>query len=111
MIIKRTGLSRLGTARAGLRAPGTGRAHRRRAGVATVTAAAAVSLVLAACGGSGAAGTAQKGAHQKVTLTWWTWTANPKSVIKNFEQKYPWITIPAPVSQRSPLFLAPGRPA
>jgi multiple sugar transport system substrate-binding protein len=102
VIIKRTGLSRLSTARAGLRVPGTGRAHRRRAGVATViAAAAAVSLVLAACGGSGAAGTAQKGAHQKVTLTWWTWTANPKSVIKNFEQKYPWITIPAPPSYGS----------
>ena len=69
----------------------------RRLGVA---AAAASTLLLAACGGS-SAGTPQAGSHQKVTLTWWTWTANPKDVIKNFEAKYPWIKIPAPPSYGS----------
>jgi multiple sugar transport system substrate-binding protein len=64
-----------------------------------VTAVAVSSLLLAACGGS--SGTAQQGPHQKVTLTWWTWTANPKSVIKNFEKKYPWIKIPTPPSYGS----------
>jgi multiple sugar transport system substrate-binding protein len=63
-----------------------------------VVVAAAGSLLLAACGGSTAA---QQGPHQKVTLTWWTWTANPKNVIKNFEKKYPWIKIPAPPSYGS----------
>ena len=69
----------------------------RRLGIA---AAAASTLLLAACGGS-SAGTPQAGSHQKVTLTWWTWTANPKDVIKNFEAKYPWIKIPAPPSYGS----------
>src|SRR5262245_782850 len=66
----------------------------------SIAAVAAGALVLAACGGS-TGSAAQKGPHQKVTLTWWTWTANPKSVIRNFEQKYPWITIPAPPSYGS----------
>jgi multiple sugar transport system substrate-binding protein len=61
-------------------------------------AVAAGSLLLSACGGSG---TTQAGSHQKVTLTWWTWTANPTDVIKNFEKKYPWITIPTPPSYGS----------
>ncbi len=61
-----------------------------------VVAALAASLSLAACGGSSTGPGAQKGAHQKVTLTWWTWTANPKAVIANFEKKYPWITIKPP---------------
>src|SRR5581483_6554204 len=69
----------------------------RRLGFVTLTASLAL---LAACS-SGTANTAQKGPHQKVTLTWWTWTANPKSVIKNFEKKYPWITIPTPPSYGS----------
>jgi multiple sugar transport system substrate-binding protein len=56
-------------------------------------------LAAAACGGGG--GTTQAGAHQKVTLTWWTWTANPQAVIKNFEKQYPWITIPTPPSYGS----------
>jgi multiple sugar transport system substrate-binding protein len=60
---------------------------------------AASSLALTACGSGGSGG--QKGPHQKVTLTWWTWTANPKNVIKNFEKKYPWITIPTPPSYGS----------
>jgi multiple sugar transport system substrate-binding protein len=64
-----------------------------------VTLAASLAL-LAACS-SGTANTAQKGPHQKVTLTWWTWTANPKSVIQNFEKEYPWITIPTPPSYGS----------
>lgn len=61
-------------------------------------AAAVAALLLAACSGGGTGSTTQKGAHQKVTLTWWTWTANPKDVIANFEKKYPWITIPTPPS-------------
>ena len=69
----------------------------RRLGIVTVAASLAL---LAACS-SGSSDSAQKGPHQKVTLTWWTWTANPKSVIKNFEQKYPWITIPTPPSYGS----------
>ncbi len=64
-----------------------------------IVAAAVVSLVLAACGGNGSS--VQQGAHQKVTLTWWTWTANPKNVISNFEKKYPWITIKQPPSYGS----------
>jgi multiple sugar transport system substrate-binding protein len=68
----------------------------RRLGVAAVAASA---LLLTACGGSSPAATA--GSHQKVTLTWWTWTANPKDVIKNFEKKYPWIKIPTPPSYGS----------
>jgi multiple sugar transport system substrate-binding protein len=35
-------------------------------------------------------------AHRQVTLTWWTWTANPNKVIANFEKAYPWITIAPP---------------
>lgn len=60
----------------------------------------AAGLILAACSGGGSSAT-QKGPHQKVTLTWWTWTANPKSVIANFEKKYPWITIKPPPSYGS----------
>ena len=62
--------------------------------------ASAAALVLAACS-SGGSSAGQKGPHQKVTLTWWTWTANPKSVIANFEKKYPWITIKPPPSYGS----------
>lgn len=70
----------------------------RRLGIVTMAASLAL---LAACSSGSTANTGQKGPHQKVTLTWWTWTANPKSVIKNFEQKYPWITIPTPPSYGS----------
>lgn len=81
----------------------------RRSLVSAVAAAASVLLV-AACGSSGSSstskgttasgssssGTAAPVSHDKVTLTWWTWTANPKDVIANFEKKYPWITIKPP---------------
>jgi multiple sugar transport system substrate-binding protein len=90
-------ISNLSIRRPGGKLRGGGRRGARHLGIAAVAAGA---LVLAACGGS--SGTAaQKGPHQKVTLTWWTWTANPKNVIKNFEQKYPWIKIPAPPSYGS----------
>lgn len=35
-------------------------------------------------------------AAPKVTVTWWTWTANPKNVIANFEKAHPGISVPAP---------------
>ncbi len=60
----------------------------------------AAGLILAACSSGGSSAT-QKGPHQKISLTWWTWTANPKSVIANFEKKYPWITIKPPPSYGS----------
>jgi multiple sugar transport system substrate-binding protein len=68
-----------------------------RLGALAVTAGL---VLLAACSSSGTS-SAQAGAHQKVTLTWWTWTANPADVIKNFEKQYPWITIPVPPSYGS----------
>jgi multiple sugar transport system substrate-binding protein len=75
----------------------------KRTGYSRLCAAAVAvaTLLLAACSSGGAGSTTQKGAHQKVTLTWWTWTANPKDVIANFEKKYPWITVPTPPSYGS----------
>ncbi len=39
-------------------------------------------------------------AQAKVTITWWSWTANPKTVIANFEKAYPNISVPTPAELR-----------
>jgi multiple sugar transport system substrate-binding protein len=52
---------------------------------------AALCGLLAACSSSPA-----PSASGHVTLTWWTWTANPKNVIANFEKAYPKIKITPP---------------
>lgn len=57
------------------------------------TAALAACGVLAACGGGG---TAQTSTNTNVTLSWWSWTSNPKDVIANFEKAYPHIKITTP---------------
>jgi multiple sugar transport system substrate-binding protein len=75
------------------------RARKLRTRQFCALAAAAATVLISACGGGSSP--AQAGAHQKVTLTWWTWTANPANVIKNFEKQYPWITIPTPPSYGS----------
>lgn len=51
----------------------------------------AASGVLAACGSSGS-----PSAKGPVTITWWSWTSNPKSVIANFEKSHPGIKITTP---------------
>lgn len=53
---------------------------------------AALCGVLAAC--SGSASSAPSSGH--VTLSWWTWTTNPKEVITNFEASHPGIKISMP---------------
>jgi multiple sugar transport system substrate-binding protein len=40
--------------------------------------------------------TASASTSAKVTISWWTWTANPKDVIANFEKANPSITVPTP---------------
>jgi multiple sugar transport system substrate-binding protein len=62
------------------------------------TAAAAATLLAAMCFAGGTAVASGTTSHQHVTLTWWTWTANPGHVISNFEKAYPWITIQPPPS-------------
>lgn len=47
-------------------------------------------------GATSSAAAVPAAAHQQVTLTWWTWTANPDKVIANFEKAYPWIKIAPP---------------
>jgi multiple sugar transport system substrate-binding protein len=58
------------------------------------TAVAALACVLTACGGSGPSSSSSSSG--KVTLSWWTWTTNPKNVIANFEKAYPNIKITPP---------------
>src|SRR5579875_1471627 len=57
----------------------------------TLGAAAATLLGVVTSGAATASA-----APTKITFTWWTWTTNPKNVIKNFEKAYPNISIPAP---------------
>lgn len=67
--------------------------NRKRA--LSLSATAAVLLGALAVPASNAA------AQAKVTLTWWSWTGNPKTVIANFEKAYPNISVPVPPSYGS----------
>ena len=68
---------------------------RTRSAVALAGAALAVTAMLGtAMLGSPAAVSASTNA--KTTITWWTWTSNPKTVIANFEKAYPNISVPVP---------------
>ena len=62
--------------------------------VALGSVAAAACGVLSAC--SGAATSSSSGSSGPVTITWWTWTTNAKSVIANFEKAYPKIKVAPP---------------
>lgn len=59
-----------------------------------VGALAAATLALFTLGTSPVAAAASTSG--KVTISWWTWTANPKNVIANFEKANPNITVPTP---------------
>ncbi len=56
-----------------------------------VGAAAILGSGTAAC-----SSTAGPSASGKVTISWWSWTSNPKDVIANFEKAYPNITVTVP---------------
>lgn len=54
--------------------------------------------------GAGAAAcssTPASSASGKVTISWWSWTTNPKAVIANFEKAYPNIKVTVPPSYGS----------
>jgi multiple sugar transport system substrate-binding protein len=57
------------------------------------SALAALCGVLAACSSSPSSTPSASG---PVTLSWWTWTSNPKDVIANFEKTHPGIKISPP---------------
>jgi multiple sugar transport system substrate-binding protein len=59
-----------------------------------VTALAAVCAVLASC--SSATSSAPSTSSKPVTLSWWSWTTNPQSVIANFEASHPGIKVSMP---------------
>ena len=64
-----------------------------------VGALAVAALAVLAVGGSLTAASASTPATakaKKVTISWWTWTANPKNVIANFEKTHPNINVPTP---------------
>ena len=62
---------------------------RTRSAVALAGAALAVTAMLGTVMlGSPAAVSASTNV-QCTTITWWTWTSNPKTVIANFEKAYP----------------------
>jgi len=76
--------------------------------LAAALAAVICSVVLAACGSGGtvtATGAVSAKLNgcgypvytKKVTLTWWTWTANPADTVRNFEKCYPSITVQYPL--------------
>jgi multiple sugar transport system substrate-binding protein len=69
-----------------------GRSSRLTKWAAWGTALAALSGVLAACSSS----PASTGSSGPVTLSWWSWTSNPKDVIANFEKSHPGIKISTP---------------
>ena len=56
-----------------------------------VGAAAILGSGTAAC-----SSTAGPSASGKVTISWWSWTSNPKDVIANFEKAYPNIKVTVP---------------
>jgi multiple sugar transport system substrate-binding protein len=66
--------------------------HNLRKRVVLGSAIAVLCGVLSACSSSASSPTSSG----KVTLTWWTWTANPKNVIANFEKTHPDIKITPP---------------
>ena len=57
------------------------------------SALVALCGVVAACSGSASSPPSSSG---PVTLSWWSWTTNPKSVITNFEKSHPGIKISIP---------------
>lgn len=79
-----------------------------RTRLAAALTSVACLLALAACGSaSGAVATGTVSAKlnscgypvytKKVTLTWWTWTANPADTVANFEKCYPSISVQYPL--------------
>jgi multiple sugar transport system substrate-binding protein len=52
-------------------------------------------------GAAACSSTPAPSASGKVTISWWSWTTNPKSVIANFEKAYPNIKITVPPSYGS----------
>ena len=64
---------------------------------------ASIVGAVAMLGGGAAAcsSTPAPSASGKVTISWWSWTTNPKSVIANFEKAYPNIKITVPPSYGS----------
>lgn len=59
--------------------------------LASIGGAVAVLGGVAACSSSPA-----PSASGTVTISWWSWTSNPKSVIANFEKAYPHIKVTTP---------------
>ncbi len=68
---------------------------RKRAAAVGMAAAACSALVASAAGAQAVAQRSHPHAS-KVSLTWWSWTTNPKNVIANFEKTHPNITIKPP---------------
>lgn len=62
----------------------------------TRRASALFAAALAASALSSSPVAASASTAAKVSVKWWTWTANPKDVIANFEKANPNITVPAP---------------
>ncbi len=58
------------------------------------SALVALCGTLAACSSSSTSTTATSA--KNVTISWWSWTTNPKDVIANFEKAYPHIKITPP---------------
>ena len=63
----------------------------RPRGVAVLAGAALMTFVL-----TGSPVVSSASTPSNVTISWWTWTANPKDVIANFEKANPDITVPMP---------------
>jgi multiple sugar transport system substrate-binding protein len=67
---------------------------------AVITALAAVSLLTVTVGSTTTRAAARESYYpkyprytKKVTITWWSWTANPQNAIKAFEKAYPSIHV------------------
>ena len=70
--------------------------HGRVATVLRCSSAALASTALLAALGVAASSPAlanSKASTKTVNLTWWTWTANPKTVVNNFEKSHPGIKV------------------
>ena len=63
----------------------------RPRGVAVLAGAALMTFVL-----TGSPVVSSASTPSNVTISWWTWTANPKDVTANFEKANPDITVPMP---------------
>jgi multiple sugar transport system substrate-binding protein len=64
---------------------------------AVVLAGAALAVAAMLCSSAAvSASTNAKTTNAKTTITWWSWTSNPKTVIANFEKAHPNISIKVP---------------